>query len=312
MSTLALCIPAYNAEAYLPRLLQSAKDQIIPFDEILVYNDCSTDATEHVALKYGAKVTTGDVNRGCSYGKNTLAKATNCDWLHFHDADDDLLPDFTTRVHQWITASGNEYDILILNYEYVDFASGQSLGTANHNAAELHRDALKYAISNKIVNFGVYKRSAFLKAGGFDLDERVLFNEDNAFHQSMAKHGLQFDYLPEITCINYRYKISMSASNGIKCARSNYYVLAKTASGYGDTYPLELSRQLWVCATMLASFQDWGYVKKALKLTRDLGYSSPQATSGLFKVLTFINPYFGFWIREKLIRLTKPHLRREI
>ena len=36
-SMIALCIPAYNAAIYLPRLLNSAAQQTSPFDEILVF-----------------------------------------------------------------------------------------------------------------------------------------------------------------------------------------------------------------------------------------------------------------------------------
>lgn len=310
MATLALCIPAYNAENYLPGLLQSAKNQLVPFDEILVYNDCSTDNTAEVAAQYSAKVINGTVNKGCSFGKNQLAMATNCDWLHFHDADDDLLADFTTSVHKWINDFGDKYDILLLNFRYVDFTTGSSLGTANHDIAALHNDPLKYAIDHKIVNFGVYKRVTFLQAGGFDLDEKVLYNEDNAFHQRLAKQGLQFDYLPHITCINYRYDVSMSASNRLKCARANYHVLANTASTHGKVYPQEIGRQLWKCSTNLAAEQDWDYVKMALTLCKDLGYTSSTEDDAIFGTMAKINPFRAFWFREKMIRLFKPSLRK--
>lgn len=309
MPTLALCIPAYNAEKYLPMILGSAKKQSIPFDEILVYNDCSTDDTARVAEELGAKVVNGTVNKGCSFGKNQLANATSCDWLHFHDADDDLLPDFTQKVHQWIKNHGEQYEVLLLNFEYIDFETRTVFGNANHNAEELHADPLKYAIDHKIVNFGVYKREAFLQAGGFDLDENVLYNEDNAFHQRLAKFGLRFDYLPDITCINYRYKASVSASNQLKCAQANYNVIAKTASTHGKKYPLELTRQLWLCIASLAAGQDWDRVKKAVALSKSLGYNYAPEGGGVFKTLTHIDPFFAVWTREKLIRLFKPGLR---
>lgn len=309
MSTLALCIPAYNAEHYLPVLLQSARNQLPPFDEILVYNDASTDNTATIAEQYGAKVITGDVNQGCSYGKNALADSSQCDWVHFHDADDDILPGFTQQVHHWINTYGHIYDVLLLNFKYVDFDSGRVLGVPNHNAEALHHDALKYAINNKIVNFGVYKLSAFRAAGGFDLDKEVLYNEDNAFHQRLAKYGLKFDYLPEVTCINYRYKESMSASNQLKCAKANYHVLAKTASTHGNIYPLELARQLWNCIASLAAGQDWDYVKKAIAISKKIGYNYSPDGDAVFKNLTLINPFFAVWLREKLIRLFKPRLR---
>jgi glycosyltransferase involved in cell wall biosynthesis len=310
MNTLALCIPAYNAEAFLPRLLQSAKNQIIPFDEILVYNDCSTDNTARVAAQYGVTVLNGKANKGCSYGKNQLAAYSTSKWLHFHDADDDLLPNFTEKIHYRLKANTDKYDVLLLNFKYIDFETGNLLGTANHNVTELHTDALKYAISNKIVNFGVYKRQAFLDARGFDLDPDVLYNEDNALHQRLAKYGLKFDYLPDITCINYRYNSSMSSSNRLKCIRAQYYVLKKTASTHGEIYPRELANQLYVCTVMLAAEGDWLYVKKALELRIQLGNNYTVNGGSLFKLLTRMHPYAAVWFREKMIRLFKPHLRK--
>jgi len=39
MPSLALCVPAYNAAAFLQRLLESANAQTVPFDEVLVYDE---------------------------------------------------------------------------------------------------------------------------------------------------------------------------------------------------------------------------------------------------------------------------------
>src|SRR5690242_6343139 len=100
---LALLIPAYNAAQYLPRLLDSAARQTQSFDEIWVYDDCSTDNTAVVAERHGARVVRGDSNRGCSHGKNRLATETKCEWIHFHDADDELLPNFVVRARTWMT-----------------------------------------------------------------------------------------------------------------------------------------------------------------------------------------------------------------
>jgi glycosyltransferase involved in cell wall biosynthesis len=310
MATLSLCIPAFNAGHFLPRLLRSAINQEVPFDEILVYDDCSTDDTALVAKKYGAKIISGDINRGCSFGKNKLAAATNCDWIHFHDADDDILPLHTKNIHEWLIANSDNFEVLLLNFRYVDFHSGRLIGMPNYNAEELRADPLKYTINHKIVNFGVYKREAFLNAGGFDLDEKVLYNEDNAVHQRLAKSGLRFDYLSEVTCINYRYRESMSASNQLKCAQANFHVLEKTASSHGHIYPLELSKKIWACIAGLAAFQDWEYVKKALAISNDLGYRYSPDGSKAFQSLTRVNPFFAVWFREKMIRFLKPHLRK--
>ena len=45
------------------------------------------DETSAIAEHYRAHVVRGDINRGCSHGKNVLATRTTADWIHFHDAD---------------------------------------------------------------------------------------------------------------------------------------------------------------------------------------------------------------------------------
>ena len=308
--TLALCIPAYNAAVYLPKILTSAKNQEIPFDEILVYNDCSTDNTREVAISYGATVIDGKLNRGCSYGKNQLAELSKSAWLHFHDADDDLLPNFTKEVHNWIKNNNSVYKVLILNFKHIHFKTNVLLSEANHNIEAMHQDSLKYAIEHKIVNFGVYEKNAFVKAGGFDLDEKVLYNEDKAFHIRLATSGLRFDYLPEITCINYQYEQSMSASNRLNCAKASYYVLEKTVKISGQNYPKELAKALLDSATILAAENDWKYAKKSINLAKNTYPKIKVSGTFWFKFLASINIFFSYWIREKMVRLFKPYLRK--
>lgn len=307
---IALCIPAYNAEMYLPLLLTSALKQTVPFHEILVYDDYSSDNTGDTAANFGVKVITGKQNKGCAFGKNVLAKAAQSDWLHFHDADDELLPNFTELVLEWIKTKGNMYEVLLLNFNYVDFETKQLLGRANHNLKALRHNPIKYTIEHRVVNFGIYNRTAFLNAGGFNISPAVLYNEDNAFHQNLARCGYRFDYLPEVTCINYRYTNSMSASNQLKCAHANFYVLKEASDKVGNHYPEEISKQIWNCMAILGSFEDWVYVKKSVQLLKSLGNYLPSEQNIIIRGLAFINPFYAIWVREKWIRLIKPHLRK--
>ncbi|MES2267302.1 MAG: glycosyltransferase family A protein [Bacteroidota bacterium] len=309
MNTLALCIPAYNAAAYLPRLLNSAKAQAIPFDEILVYNDCSTDDTALVAQQFGAKVIQGDVNRGCSYGKNILAQNTTCNWIHFHDADDELLPNFTTLAHKWMNKTHCP-DVVLFDYEYQDNVDNTLLAVIKFDNTALLKDPIAYAITNQINPFcGLYKKAAYLKVGGYDTDPLILYNEDKAFHIRLAKNGLSFAAESEVSIVNYRVYNSMSAANAYKCIKAQFYVLEKTAATHGTTYAFELARELWYNITMLAAHQDWEYVRKALRLAQKLGYSNSPEGTIIFKTLTKLFPFGTVWLREKLIRLFKPHLR---
>lgn len=82
-NTISLCIPAYNASTTLPALFRSIKAQKTPFYEVLLYDDCSLDNTKELAESYGFKVVSGRENRGCSFGKNQLAKHATGHWLFF-------------------------------------------------------------------------------------------------------------------------------------------------------------------------------------------------------------------------------------
>ncbi len=311
MSTLALCIPAYNAAKYLPRLLQSAKNQAIPFDEILVYNDCSTDETAKTAEQYGATVINGAVNQGCSFGKNQLVAYTRCDWIHFHDADDQLLPNFTSLAHKWI-ADKNCPDVVLFDFEYRDNDSNKLICVIKFDKESLENDPISYAIQKQINPFcGLYKKASILKIGGYDIDPLILYNEDKAFHIKLAINNLTFSAEKEISIINYRVGNSMSAANQLKCTLAQYHVLANVALTHGKLYRIEISDKLWENIASLAAVQNWKYVKKALALASELG--TPYSTKGnkTFNFLTHINPFMAVWLREKLIRLFKPQLRKD-
>lgn len=309
METIALCIPAYNADWCLSRLLESAHKQAVPFDEILVYNDCSTDHTGQIAIDNGAMVINGSENKGCSFGKNELAKYATSDWLHFHDADDELLPNFTTLAHKWIQE--RKADVVLFSYEYRDNTTKELYNIRSFNSQMLSEDPLKYAISEQINPFcGLYNKKKFLQAGGYDCDPNVLYNEDCAMHINLALKHLTFASEDEVAIINYYVKDSMSQNNFVKCAKARYYVLEKVVKTHASIYPKELSKQLWDCALFLSVGQDWKYVRKTLQLIKLTKVNHSKSHSILFDSLSIINPFFALWIREKLIRLFKPSLRR--
>lgn len=309
MSTLALCIPAYQAESYLPRLLDSAKIQQIPFSEIWVYDDASLDNTAEIAKCYGANVLKGDVNRGCSFGKNALLEQVKSDWVHFHDADDLLLPNFSCLAQRWIRKNDCS-DVVVLSYEYRDFLTDDLIMQSSYNPVELRRDPLRYAILNKIPNFAIYRVSKLKEVGGFDLDASILHNEDVAFHCKLALSGLSFDVEEEISVINYRMSRSMSVSSQVSCLLAQAEVMMRLSAQVGILYPLEIKQKLWEAATGLAVYGQWPEMKQALLAGNLLTPDIPANQSPLFaNLVNIIGDSPAFWVREQAIRFLKPKLR---
>ena len=299
-NTLALCIPAYNAALLLPTLLTSAANQEIPFDEIYVYNDCSNDHTSEVAKAYGATVIEGDKNVGCSTGKNRLAEVAKSNWLHFHDADDDLLPNFTTVAHRWID-SENPPDIILMHYHYKVYGTNEFILEPHYDIAALKADPVKFSITDKLVNFAVIRKESFLKIGGFNTDPDVLYNEDRAFYTRATINGLSLDYDPELTCINYYFEGSMSVQNRAKCAQATSHVWDYVIENTNGKYNKEIAAQLLNNAAFAASAKDWKTVKKSISTAHNIYPIANPGGSIWFKRAFLISPYLSFFIREWVI-----------
>ncbi len=305
---LALLTPAYNAARFLPRLLGSVAAQTRPFDEVWVYDDCSSDETAEVARSFGARVVRGAVNCGCTQGKTNLANLTECEWIHFHDADDELLPQFVERAHQWMER--DEYDVVAFGSLEREEGTGRLMSEAVHRSDLLSSDPIGYTIETKInANAGIYRRSAFLAAGGFDTDPNVLYNEDVAMHCSIARAGLRFAADPEIVMINWRRADSLSAANPARCFHSHLHVMLKAVEhDRQGAYSDKIADRLWENAGNAASVLDWKTADESGRLAFRLG-GLPRRESRLFRTMCWLGPRISLRLREWLIRLFKPQYR---
>lgn len=85
---LAVIIPAHNASATLEDCLSGIASSSRKPDEVILYNDGSTDDTADIAKRYGVKVITNDgPSKGPAAGRNICAENTDADLLVFIDAD---------------------------------------------------------------------------------------------------------------------------------------------------------------------------------------------------------------------------------
>jgi Glycosyl transferase family 2 len=307
--TLALCVPAYNAASFLGRLLESAVHQSVPFDEIWVYDDASTDETSEVARRFGARVVRGEGNVGCSAGKNVLVGQCTSNWVHFHDADDALESNFVEVAHRWMEKA-NPPDVVFFNYRSLSHETNLPLGTREFDGAALRRDPLHYCLSEQVNPFcGLYRRDAFIRAGGWDEDRQVLQSEDQAGHLRLALSGLRFDADPNYTVINYIRAGSMTTSNMPGAQRSTFHVMRRAAEVAPPAYRDIISGRLWSTAGLSAAYNDWENADRAAALALVLTGKAPAIGSAWFRWLALRNPKLALRLRENLIRVFRPSSR---
>lgn len=90
--TVSILIPAYNAAATLPGLLDSLRAQTRRADEILVCDDGSAESPAGVLAAYPEARLVHQEHGGLSKARNTLLDAATGDIVLFADADDTVLP----------------------------------------------------------------------------------------------------------------------------------------------------------------------------------------------------------------------------
>lgn len=94
---ISLIIPVYNVEDYLAECLDSVAEQIIPFDEVIIVNDGSTDKSLEICEKYVAKYEyfklISQENRGLSSARNRGINELSGEYVMFLDSDDYLRSD---------------------------------------------------------------------------------------------------------------------------------------------------------------------------------------------------------------------------
>lgn len=88
--TLSLIIPTYNRCNLITETIDSALNQIQPFDEIIVVDDGSTDGTAlSIISKYGDCINVIRIeNSGVQHARNVGVNASKCEYITLCDSDD--------------------------------------------------------------------------------------------------------------------------------------------------------------------------------------------------------------------------------
>lgn len=187
--TLAIVIPTFNEEDYLPSLLASLKEQTFQPEQLIVADAASTDRTREIARQYGATIVEGG-RPGA--GRNAGARAAATDLIFFLDADvifprpdtlERCIKAFERMRLDLATISvapydGNAFDALVFRFynQYVRATVG------------VHPHAIGAAM--------LVRRSLHEAIKGFD--ETVIFAEDMDYAARAARKGT-FGMLPR-TC----------------------------------------------------------------------------------------------------------------
>lgn len=197
--SISVVIPAYNAEKTLCRALESVLSQTRPAKEILVVDDCSSDATATLARTYadrGVKVLSLCQRSGVSVARNVGIKSAAGTWIAFLDADDEWLPSKLEMQAAAIMAHPEASLVFCASEEFS--VKGQSLGdTFRGSPVTVGKEAWKALLASNFIATPTVlaPRELLLTLGGFDAS--LLTAEDQDMWLRLALAG-PLAYVPYI------------------------------------------------------------------------------------------------------------------
>jgi succinoglycan biosynthesis protein ExoO len=234
--SVSVIIAAYNAAPFISRAIESALAQTLPPLEIIIADDCSTDATRAVlqaaAQKHPAiRLIHMPRNAGPSAARNAAIRAAKGQWLAVLDADDAFAPTRLGTLLAFASAAGADFvaDDLAL----YDAAAGKVTGSGIGDDAVLPEgpvtlhDYLAHNVANgRGLDWGLLKpflrRNALLERG-IAYDETISHGEDFRLVVDLLLSGANFFLLREPL---YLYTQRQGAIS--QCASG----MTRTAIGY--------------------------------------------------------------------------------
>jgi len=256
MPRISICIPAYNAEKYLPEALESVRNQTFKDWELIVTEDGSKDGAEAMVRAFAQSVPQPvrymrhEANQGLPATRNTGITASTGEWIALLDADDRWAENHLETIHARLLETGA--DLAHAGSVLFDSDTGRELGIRAPTPAELAAFPYSLFMGELIIQPSsvVLKKNLWERAGGFDPTFRYV--EDREMWMRCARVGGRFVFTGENTCLYRKHGGALSthsAEMAIASARAFEKQLDWTA------IPQETRRRLaseaWIAAARI-------------------------------------------------------------
>jgi GT2 family glycosyltransferase len=211
---ISICIPAYQAERYLPDALASVRRQSFADWELIVTEDGSRDSTEAIVRAFAdtgpqpVRYERHADNRGLPATRNTGIAGARADWIALLDADDLWNPGHLQSLAT--TAAQTPAGLVHAGSVLFESDTGRPLeerAPAATAIAEFPRSLFNgtYLIQPSSV---LLSRSLWERVGGFDPSFRYV--EDREMWIRCARAGARFAYTGTSTCRYRRHAAALS------------------------------------------------------------------------------------------------------
>lgn len=189
---ISFIIPAYNAESYLPRVVDVFYSTPIDADlfEVIIVENGSTDATTEIAKALSQKYSNVRLlhsDKGVSNARNLGIREAKGEWIAFVDADDYLTKDgLSIMLHD---INENQYDFVLYGHEAGEkknFVSDKEKGEIFSNVQDARVQMLENPTRYMQVWAKLFKKELILQNDIF-FDQDLRLSEDSDFTLQYSK-----------------------------------------------------------------------------------------------------------------------------
>jgi glycosyltransferase involved in cell wall biosynthesis len=283
----SLLVPCFNSARFIHGFLKNIAALNKPFDEILFYDDASTDNTAAILTTKGYKVIKGMTNQGPGFARNMLALSATGSWFHFHDIDDFLNPDYLLKTST--IAQTDSYDVILCDVDWYDADQKNILLSWKYHHSLINQNPVSYTIGHPIGGInGLYRKETFIAMGGFNTTLRIW--EDADLHVKLAGAGARFYIIEEVLSISIRYSGSASTNQTVGWL-NRLALLSSYESTYTDrVVRTTIGKQAQLTASKLILARQYGAAKSALKLSELCGLKVPDSNNPVWHLINTILP----------------------
>lgn len=223
----SIIVITYNSSKYVIETLESAKAQTYRNIELIVSDDCSTDITVDVCMKWieenksrfvRTELITASANTGIPANCNRGVKAANGEWVKLI-AGDDIMSKYCIELFLKHTSNEKSKNkIYVCNKITFEDTIGNitkiPISKILNNSSQ-KKQLFNYAIKRPtIAPFAFYRKEVILLLGGYDEGNKLL--EDSPFYFKALKRKIQFELVNQ-DLIYYRItNTSISNATGLK------------------------------------------------------------------------------------------------
>ena len=276
---ITVMIPAYNAQKYIGRCIESLIKQTYHEIEILIVNDGSKDNTKSICEEFSRKDSRvrliNQENGGEGAARNTGLREAKGKYLSFVDADDYVKEDFIERLHTNLVKNNAGLAICGFTELREDTVLNETSGDVTIMNQEkgmemlLREDSFKGYVWNKIFDLDIIRQNKL----SFDVSLAVWTDVLFVFQYMRHIDKIVFDPTPEYYYIYLETSVSHGGGNNVIAVEKSYSAIRakeQMIDDIPDNY-VNVKRQIAV-----------RFVQSSLAVIRNIGYSENPKNYGKF------------------------------